>query len=562
MSFNDYWKAKAAKRRKAWAAVAKRFAEKHTQLEEIRKKVYLPLDYNNTFSFDGYKEDHLVEQNPIVKWDQMKCHFTENGLRDAMATEGADLANLTMLVSRESIVGVEAPCPQNRWEAYPYPYITTRIYDNEDVYHAWLKRVYGICTDVETVSLTYGEVTMTIKRYSKEGTPFGYYELNPCEQLTKAAMMLQETDFNMLNVATLLMEMDATWKLRQEELNYYAKKLRLRTMEAAVATDEIEFTLWDDKKLAKKVEEYIAKEYTINEVMEHLLRPYKAALNKYFDVAVERTIRDTVPTLKNFEYYNSNKEYFFEQELRPQLESALDGVKMKMKGESDKTITITYHGYQCCLHTSYNYSSQGIRLTPNVGYEKYAIIIPLSTPLNAIEGFVRQMPMINRLADEYLVKAVRICDKLMCQQNEEYNAVVEHLGALATRHAGKPVGKLMKYLRWSTARLLRLLSHGKHLHPLTIAVTGDTAFSYTERKVKDFRTSTYEDVFKEKWIDAKCTHVYSADPETTDAKEWIKANNSGLPLQQDQWKESVRDFARVGYYDGTFLSVDFINEKL
>ena len=106
--FNEYWKAKAAKRRKAWAAVAKRFAEKHTQLEEIRKKVYLPLDYDYRFSFEDYKEYHLVEQNPIVKWDQMKCHFTESGLRDAMATEGADLANLTMLVSRESIVGVEA----------------------------------------------------------------------------------------------------------------------------------------------------------------------------------------------------------------------------------------------------------------------------------------------------------------------------------------------------------------------------------------------------------------------------------------------------------------------
>lgn len=32
--FNTYWKEKAQKRRKAWAAKAKRFAEQHTQLEE------------------------------------------------------------------------------------------------------------------------------------------------------------------------------------------------------------------------------------------------------------------------------------------------------------------------------------------------------------------------------------------------------------------------------------------------------------------------------------------------------------------------------------------------
>ena len=171
------------------------------------------------------------------------------------------------------------------------------------------------------------------------------------------------------------------------------------------------------------------------------------------------------------------------------------------------------------------------------------------------------MPTVNRRVDEYIVKALQIYDKLMCQQNEEYNAVVEHLSALATQHAGKPVGKLMKYLRWSTARLLRLLSHGKHLHPLTIAVTGDTAFSYTERKVKDFRTSTYEDVFKEKWVDAECSNVYSDNPEITDEQGWIKAN-SWLPiLLRDSWKQDVRSFAGHGF-DDTFLTVDFIDENL
>ena len=557
--FNEYWKAKAAKRRKAWVATARRFADEHAQMEEIRKKVYLPLDYDYTFSFDGYKEDHLVEQNPIAEWKQMQFCFSESGLRGALEAEGADLTSFTMQVSRESIVGVEAPCPQNRWEAYS-SYMISKVYDNERAHHAWLKRVYGICTDVETVRLTYGEVTMTIKRYSKEGAPFGYYELNPCEQLTKAAMMLQETDFNMLNVATLLMEMEATWKLRQEELNYYAKKLRLRTMEAAVATDEIGFTLWDDKKLAKKIEEYIAKGYTINVVILQLLRPFKTALNKCFDAAVERSLRDEVPTLRNFSYYRSNRDNrdnFFEQELRPLLEAELDGVELEIKGGIDKTITITYQGCQCCLESSSSWS--GIRLTPHVGYEKYAITLPLSTPLSAIGGFVRQMPTINHRTDEYIVKALHIYDKLMCQQNEEYHAVVEHLGALATKHAGKPVGKLMKYLRWSAANLLD--KKGKWLCIPTIAVTGDTSFNYTERKVKDFVTSTYEDIFKEKWVDAECSNVYSADPKTTDANEWIKAHSREGIFGQARWAHDVRSF--VGYgNDDTFLSVKFIHEKL
>ena len=562
MSFNDYWKAKAAKRRKAWAATARRFAEKHTQLEEIRKKVYLPLDYAVNFDFGNYKTWHFVKANPIVQWKQMNFCFSESGLRKALIAEGADIDHFEIKMSRKYIYGLEAPQPQNKWEQYTYSDNPrpNRSYDDEREYHAWLQRMYEICTEMETVCLAYRQVTMTIKRYSIEGVAFGYYELNLCSQLTKAAMLMQETDFNTLNVATLLMEMEAEWELRQEELNYYAKKLRLRTMEAAVATDEIEFTLWDDKKLAKKIEEYIAKEYTINEVMDQLLRPYKAALNKYFDVAVERSLRDEVPTLRNFNYYSSNRDNFFEQELRPLLEAELDGVELEITGESNKTITITYHGYQCCLHTSYNYSSQGIRLTPNVGYEKYAIIIPLSTPLSAIEGFVRQMPMNNRLADEYLVKALQIYDKLMCQQNEEYHAVVEHLSALATQHAGKPVGKLMKYLRWSAASLL---DKGRwRLDVSTIAVTGDTAFSYTKREKKDFLTSTYEDVFKEKWVDAECSNVYSADPKTTDANEWNKANNEKQFFQREEWWSlGVRSF--VGYgNDDTFLSVEFIHEKL
>ena len=52
MTFNEYWKEKAQKRRKSWAAKAKRFAEQHTQLEDIRKEVYLPLDYGANFSFE------------------------------------------------------------------------------------------------------------------------------------------------------------------------------------------------------------------------------------------------------------------------------------------------------------------------------------------------------------------------------------------------------------------------------------------------------------------------------------------------------------------------------
>ena len=118
---------------------------------------------------------------------------------------------------------------------------------------------------------------MTVKRYSTEGMPFGYYELNPCEQLTKSVMLMQETDFYTLNVATLLMESTAEWELRQEEFNYYAKQLRIRTMEAAIS-DSIDFELWDDKKIQKKLKEYAVKEYSLEQVLGQVLSPWKKAV--------------------------------------------------------------------------------------------------------------------------------------------------------------------------------------------------------------------------------------------------------------------------------------------
>jgi hypothetical protein len=56
MSFNEYWTEKAQKRCKSWVAKAKRFAEQHMQLEDIRKEVYFPLDYGANFSFEDYRK--------------------------------------------------------------------------------------------------------------------------------------------------------------------------------------------------------------------------------------------------------------------------------------------------------------------------------------------------------------------------------------------------------------------------------------------------------------------------------------------------------------------------
>ena len=109
-TFSEYWKEKAQKRRKSWAAKAKRFAEQHTQLENIRKEVYLPLDFGANFSFEDYKPEHFIKLNPITSWQDKNFCFSEEGLRAALKAEGADMNSFGMSVNHQPIKGSHQLC--------------------------------------------------------------------------------------------------------------------------------------------------------------------------------------------------------------------------------------------------------------------------------------------------------------------------------------------------------------------------------------------------------------------------------------------------------------------
>jgi hypothetical protein len=321
-------------------------------------------------------------------------------------------------------------------------------------------------------------------------------------------------------------------------------------MEAAVADDNIEFALWDDKKLEKKVAEYIAKGYTISQVIDQVLRPYKSAVKKFFSIATEQSFMTQNDIMYNFINYG-DKEYWVKHNLRPHLKEA--GMHDVDVSVVKHTIVLTKQGYSCCIEKStIGPGRPGRIFSPNACFDNFKSDIPASTPVSVVVKYLRHMPTVNRRVDENILKALHIYNKLMCQQNEEYNKIVEHLAALSAQHAGKPVGKFMKYLRWSVGNLLNKLNAGSRMDFHTIAVTGDTSFNFTAREMKSIVPLIYGDEFiKEKWIDAECSNVYSDNPEITDEQGWIKA-------LRDSWKQDVRSFAGHGFYD-TFLTVDFIN---
>lgn len=555
-SFDKYWKEKSAKRRKSWSSKAMRKAESHLQYEEIRNEVYIPLDFIPNFSFDGYLVDHYATSNPIALWTDKGFSFSEEGLRDALKEQGADMSGFRMSVNRESIKGKEAPEPDIS-SKYNDCYPPNKVYDFERNYHSWLKRRYQNCTDKETVRLSYGEVSMTINRYSTEGLPFGYYEINPCEQLTRSPMLLQETDFYTLNVATLLMEAAAEWELRREEFNYYAKNLKLRSMEAAI-TDSVEFTLWDDSKLEKKVEEYIGKGYPLGKILDQVRRPWKNAVDKFFASAAEREVGSTVKQEETFKYFDSSwsiSDRFIEKKFLPYLE----GTGKKEYGVEDAEVivhegkmsfTVMFHGYGCRIKSEYYH----IFLEPDISHLNCRIELFPETPLSAVAAYLKLMPSCSRKIDEAVVKVMRIYDR-HADMDEKRREDIAFLENLALRNKGKPVGKMMESIRWNGGGFT-----SKNSPVQSIRIINDYSFCHLVKHVPHLVTSAngvrsvyYADEEVQRWLDPSCSTVYDLDPDSDEFKE------SGKRYR----KWNVSEFIHAYFTNSeSVLSSDFIDKNL
>ena len=528
-SFTEYWNEKAAKRKKSWAIRAKRFAERHMQLDDIRNEVvYSRMDRKELRDFlDG----HQSIWNPIARWDSnMRFSFSEQGLREGMQALGADISALKMTVSKKSIVGQQ---PHD----IAYGSILDLANNRRDLYEKY--------TDLETCTINYKEVTMVIYRYTYQQQPFALYELVPCKQLSFADLRLEETSFSTLDVAKLLLEIAAEFELRNEELNYHAKKLKLRTMEAATL-DSIEFDLWDEKKLEKKIPEYIATDYNIDKIIEQVCRPWKKAIEKYFHAAVERSLKDKVETIGSYSCRCSSSKRFVDDIFRPYLEkSGLREVEIEFPERPKTTdVILKYQGAQSRLSSDY----EGIYFYPNAYYDGCFLDLLGKSPLSAVADYLKMMPALNQKMDETILQVLHIYDQQM-QQKEAYLTVVEHLEALAKQFAGKPVGKMMKYLRWEAGRLINS-GYLKLLIP-TIKVVSDNSFSYLAEKRKYFNGQiTQEEVVL--WVDTDCHIVYASDPSAPDPE------GKRLPSR------TVQEFVR--FCDSSdpepILAIDFIEQKL
>ena len=212
--------------------------------------------------------------------------------------------------------------------------------------------------------------------------------------------------------------------------------------------------------------------------------------------------------------------------------------------ENELRMAIKSQGFNCSVESN----SSGVFFYPNSDYKNCCIKLSLHTPLSAVAWYLRMMPVINREIDEVVVKVMHIYDRMVLQQ--KYHDDLVHLENLMKESAGKPVGKLMKYLRWNLGRF----SDRNSIPIQSFKILGDTAFSHI---VKDFDfkrtsngphpfTTVVTDRLVERWIDAECHHIYASDPCAKDAPE------------HDNRHSTIQDYLHIN----PVLSFDFIEQKL
>ena len=390
--FKKYWDKKAQKRRKSWESKLARRLENHTEIEEIRNDVFKP--FNRVPNFDSFRElreSHYTMQNPLAEWQGGTFHFSENRLREALQQQGGNLD--IFKVKKE-----HSACEKGHY------------------------------TDLDTLTFTYGAATMIIRRFSTQGVPFGYYEITPCTRFDdNCPMRMEETGFYTLDIATLLMEMDAECKLREEEFLYYTKGLRLAGIEGSV-TEDIEFKLWDDTIIFEKVKSLVNRYNYLSAtpVLKSALKPWMKAVQEFMEKityadknqenlifsAWERNMR-----VKSRNFVNYPEDYV-KNVLRPYLDAqGLQDAKVSVR--ETVLITIEYQGCQLLLKAASPYAQSAYQCyfypyaeeTDSFFHANYAVqdiynIEFKMLTLSAIARYVKLMPKYKDTIDSMKAKVL------------------------------------------------------------------------------------------------------------------------------------------------------------
>lgn len=401
----------AQKRRDAFEERYNAYIGRGYDLDEIKREVNKRLECKYLRFYLGESYKFKNEPNPIVSFSDGKLQFTEQGLRTELKKKGADPELLKMEI---------AEIPSETAE-----YNTSLYFKRKDV-------MTQICT------ITYDCIQMEIKRTYVKGSPFSHYTIIPAKEIPWYAtsgnyhihtLELTEQEFYFLDLATLLMDLALEYRLRQEEIAYHAKQMRIHTMETALLDEEqIPLDPIDDATIESIIAECGNKGIDSGNTFKAIVQPWMDAISNYF-VLMSNKYDDRF-SLKNFEierisefvslyntrvigfwwYKNTVTEICEGKEVVGEI--AITASKLLSNPSRQQTIACFKVGDAEMIMDEMIYSSSifdTLAIFPNVNDCRFRLDIIGRIGIHALVGYLKLMPVLCKKMDEL---AARI-DKML-----------------------------------------------------------------------------------------------------------------------------------------------------
>ena len=207
----------AQKRRATWEEKYLFFQGHHYSIEEIRKRINPPIEV--TGHFFNSPQNPYRPFNPVICFENSVFSFSEQGLREALSKLGANMKDLKMTVGKEK-------GPLYLDSCFLPPPIRFEYGGRDDIFS-------------QECVITYKGIQMTICRMHIKGVPFGIYRVLPVKEMPcESHLTLKEDEFYLLDLPTLLLDLSFEYELRQEELKFYMKQMRINTIETLVLDED------------------------------------------------------------------------------------------------------------------------------------------------------------------------------------------------------------------------------------------------------------------------------------------------------------------------------------
>ena len=403
----------AQKRRDAFGERYNAYIGRGYDLDEIKKTVNKELDLKFLRYYHGESAKFSNEPNPIVSFCDGKLQFTEQGLRAALKKKGGDPELLRMEI-------VELPNEDSEY--------------NSSLYYKRKDTMKQVCT------ITYDCIQMEIRRTYVKGSPYSHYTIIPAKEIPWRTtsgnyyihtLELTEQEFYFLDLATLLMDLALEYSLRQEEIAYHAKQMRILTMETTVLDEEnIPLEPIDDTTIESSIAECSSKGLDCDNTFKAIVQPWMDTISNYFMLMSNKY--DDRFSLKDFEIeriskfvplYNTVVRVGWPKKTVTEFcegkqvvgEYVIDAPKHFSDPVRRQTVACFKVGDSEMIMDEMIYSSFGLKNTlaifPNARVRRFRLDIKGSIGIHALVGYLKLMPALCKKMDELAARIDKMLEK-------------------------------------------------------------------------------------------------------------------------------------------------------